>query len=187
MKIVRDLTKPKTEYKGHQCYALDADCPCRPCFICHDCTRTKAVQAGKPCSDVFHCATNWNKGCPEPRPEPQHDLNRLKRCKRCGQVINKNGKPKQTTVATPLSYSPIQLFENWRHYASPENKNCNGVSLTEDMILKWSEQKEPKLECVFCGRNGSSIEMSLDGYVCCPICREYKGIQPYIQEWSDWG
>lgn len=86
MQVVRDLTMPKSDYKGHPCYALDVFCPCRPCYSCHDC-KPPSTHNGKMYSDVFHCATNWNSGCPDPLPVPVHDLNRAKRCRRCGQYV----------------------------------------------------------------------------------------------------
>lgn len=85
--IVRDLTKPKSEYKGHHCYAVDAICPCRPCYNCHDFSPPNPAHSRKLYSDGFHCASNWYSGCPQPKPEPTHTLNRQKRCVRCGQVI----------------------------------------------------------------------------------------------------
>lgn len=61
------------------------------------------------------------------------------------------------------------------------NKNANGKSLTQEMLDKWKKDPERKVECVFCG------ETYPDGVTGCRRCREYKGIQPYIEEWSDWG
>lgn len=90
MKIVRDKTLKKSEYKGHPTYAVDDVCPCRPCFNAHDCTPPNPAHSRKVYSDVFHCATNWNSGCPQPKPEPEHILNRLNNCKRCGIHIYKS-------------------------------------------------------------------------------------------------
>jgi hypothetical protein len=84
MIIVRNETLKKTDYKGKPCYAIDMTCPCRHCYNCHDCTPPNPVHSRKFYSDIFHCATNWNGGCPQPLPEPIHDFNRQKRCKRCG-------------------------------------------------------------------------------------------------------
>ena len=81
---VRDHTKPVKEYKGgHWTFAVDAVCPCRPCYNAHDCTPPNPAYSKTAYSDVFHCASNWNSGCPQPKPEPQHILNRLNNCKRC--------------------------------------------------------------------------------------------------------
>jgi len=85
--IVRDLTLPKSEYKGHPTHAVSVECPCRPCFNAHDCTPPDRRYGKQIHSDVFHCATNWNKGCPEPKPEPEHLLNRQGHCKRCGAFV----------------------------------------------------------------------------------------------------
>lgn len=85
--IVRDLTLKKTEYKGHPCYASGAFCPCRPCYDAHDCNPPDPRYSKKVYSDTFSCAVNHNNGCPQPLPEPTHILNRLGRCKRCGQTV----------------------------------------------------------------------------------------------------
>jgi len=84
MIVVRDLTQKKTDYKGKPCYAVDKECPCRSCYNCHDCTPPNREHSKKIYSDVFYCATNWNNGCPSPKPEPVHDFNKQKRCRRCG-------------------------------------------------------------------------------------------------------
>lgn len=87
--IVRDLTLPKSDYKGHPCYAVEKACPCMPCYNCHDCTPPNPAYSKKVYSDTFHCAENWNNGCPQPHPEPNHILNRQGRCKRCGVIVKK--------------------------------------------------------------------------------------------------
>jgi hypothetical protein len=89
MIIARDKTLPKTEYKGHPCYAIDPTCPCKPCFNCHDCTPPNPAYSKKMYSDTFHCASNWNMGCPQPIPEPVHILNSKRNCKRCGTHVPK--------------------------------------------------------------------------------------------------
>ena len=86
------MTLKKTDYKGHPCYAVNKECPCRPCYNCHDCTPPDPVIARKVYSDTFHCATNWNGGCPQPIPEPVHILNRAGHCKRCGEYIKESSK-----------------------------------------------------------------------------------------------
>jgi len=86
MIIVRDKTLPKSDYKGHPCYAVGLDCPCRPCYNAHDCTPPNRVYSRKVYSDVFHCASNWNDGCPSPKPVAVHDFNRLGKCRRCGML-----------------------------------------------------------------------------------------------------
>lgn len=85
--IVRDLTLSKSDYKGHPCHVSEMNCPCRPCYNCHDCTPPDWSRSEKVYSDTFYCAVRWNKGCPDPKPEPVHTLNRLKRCIRCGVVV----------------------------------------------------------------------------------------------------
>lgn len=89
MMIVRNLTLKKTDYKGHPCYASGGFCPCRPCFNPHDCTPPNPVYSKKAYSDIFHCATNWSSGCPQPKPEPTHEFNRQGYCKKCGEYPNK--------------------------------------------------------------------------------------------------
>ena len=85
--IARDLTKLKSDYKGHPCFVIDSKCPCRPCYNCHDCTPPNPVHTKEIYSSIFHCATNWNKGCPDLIPEPNHILNTQKTCKRCKEKI----------------------------------------------------------------------------------------------------
>lgn len=82
---VRDLTLPKTDYKGHVFDASGSFCPCRPCLNAHDCG---SVYGGSYHED-FQCAYRYNNGCPFPKPEAVHILNRLGRCKRCGCFPNK--------------------------------------------------------------------------------------------------
>ena len=63
---------------------------CRPCYNCHDCKPPDPRHSKKVYSDVFSCAVNWNNGCPQPLPNPNHILNRQGRCKKCGQSPNKS-------------------------------------------------------------------------------------------------
>ena len=85
--IARDLTLPKADYKGHPCHVKEKDCPCKPCYNCHDCTPPNREHSDKVYSDTFRCAVNWNKGCPIPEPTANHILNRQNRCKRCGTKV----------------------------------------------------------------------------------------------------
>ena len=79
--LVRDKTKRKTEYKGRMTWAVDALCPCRPCFNAHDCGYNTFLGW----HIDMHCATNWNSGCPVPRPELEHVFTPHGRvCRRCG-------------------------------------------------------------------------------------------------------
>ena len=85
---VRDKSLPKTDYKGHEGWALDQFCPCRPCWNMHDCGHLNSQ--GK-WQSFWHCATNWNSGCPDDN-EPVHLFPEGKRkCVRCGAP-----KPKRT-------------------------------------------------------------------------------------------
>ena len=80
----------KKDYKGHPCYAVFRDCPCKPCYNCHDCNPPNPAHSKKVYSDIFHCATNWNKGCPQPIPESQHTLNRQHKCIHCGSYVDRS-------------------------------------------------------------------------------------------------
>ena len=80
---VRDLALPKTEYKGRLTVAVDALCPCRPCWHPHDCGRLNSQ--GKWVMNMY-CATNWNNGCPpKEKREAVHTIPEGKRkCSHCG-------------------------------------------------------------------------------------------------------
>ena len=77
---VRDHTKKLSEYKGRWTDASDAACPCRPCYNAHNCSSDPRTYWEKP---LMSCATRWNHGCPSSTPEPEHDLNRQRYCRRC--------------------------------------------------------------------------------------------------------
>jgi len=87
---VRDRTLRRSEYKGREFDAFDADCPCRPCANAHDCGYYGYDRAGKRAWITrMECATRWNGGCPpreDPRCQPQHVYSgpRAKVCARCG-------------------------------------------------------------------------------------------------------
>jgi hypothetical protein len=86
MTLVRDRTLKKTEYKGRETDACDSRCPCRECYNAHDCSYLNTV--GKQVVRM-ECATRWNNGCPNPKPEPQHIYSaRGKVCKRCGERMS---------------------------------------------------------------------------------------------------
>jgi hypothetical protein len=71
---------------------------------------------------------------------------------------------------------PSQVFKNWQHYIGI--KNLEGKQLTKGMLMKWAKTPNRQVECVFC----SSLYNY--GTFACMRCKEYKGIQPYIPEWS---
>ena len=93
---VRDLTKSKTEYKGHEIQAGSGsrNCPCLPCFVVHDCgwsTHNGWVKK-------WDCATRHNQGCPLKLKRVHHIFHVTKRwqkrrvgsifkCLRCGQSL----------------------------------------------------------------------------------------------------
>ena len=84
---VRD--KLQDGYKGRPTWAVDPACSCRPCYNPHDCGRR--ATDGEWLTDMY-CLTNYNNGCPDPRPDPIHILRRLpqrtkgqiRKCVRCG-------------------------------------------------------------------------------------------------------
>jgi len=82
---VRDRTEPRNSYKGQECFAVDAVCPCRMCYNCHD---TDNKYYGGKIHHSYSCATNYNSGCPQPKPEPEHIVGRGGFCKRCGVKLS---------------------------------------------------------------------------------------------------
>jgi recombinational DNA repair protein RecR len=69
------------------------------------------------------------------------------------------------------------LSEDWKHYIGMVNSK--GIVLTKEMLEKWEETDDGRLECVFC----CTVHDKDTAY--CRICHNYKGMQPYIAEWSD--
>ena len=82
---VRDMTMPKSEYKGRETQASNTLCPCRPCYNAHDCGRFNSYTGQHEVR--MECAFRYNNGCPRPMPEPVHVYTsaRGRVCKRCGQ------------------------------------------------------------------------------------------------------
>lgn len=80
---VRDYTKKLSEYKGRWTYALELDCPCRPCYNPHDC----GYRNHKQWIMEMRCLTNYKRGCPTNMPKPQHIVKtkRQRKCLRCKQ------------------------------------------------------------------------------------------------------
>jgi hypothetical protein len=73
---VRDYSKPAKEYKGRWTEARDALCPCRPCFIAHDCGWIRGD--GKRIVSM-ECAVRYNNGCPRKLRLPHHIFKATKR------------------------------------------------------------------------------------------------------------
>jgi len=71
---------------------------------------------------------------------------------------------------------------NWQFFEGI--KNCKGEVLTKSMVKTWCDSPDPRIECGFCG---TTEPYEGPDKLWCPRCREYKGIIPYIPEWSDWG
>jgi len=88
-------------------------------------------------------------------------------------------------------------FKFWEGYIGIENHR--GEKLTEEQLRKWVADPNRMLECVFCRIVGppSFFEIThvngldhkharlVTSIRACPRCREYKGIQPHIPDWSD--
>lgn len=74
-------------------------------------------------------------------------------------------------------------YQEWCGYIGLRNNK--GEPITEEMLRKWVNHISPPLECVFCGEQ-YSIDDIHKGKACKP-CKTYKGLVPYIEEWSDWG
>ncbi len=72
-----------------------------------------------------------------------------------------------------------QAFDKWKHFVGIENDR--GEKLTESMLRAWSNNSNRELECTFDGEHFPS------NYWYCTHCKEYKGLQPYIPSWSNWG
>jgi len=91
--MIQVKDKLKDDYKGRLTYAVDKMCPCRPCYNAHDCGYS-AGGTGKWVIRMY-CATNYNKGCPIPRPKPIHIVKSkaeikksdIRKCLRCGKKV----------------------------------------------------------------------------------------------------
>lgn len=83
MKVRNHLLSVK-DYKGRWTDASDKCCPCRSCYNAHDCGYSHSYYGWV---IRMECAFRHSKGCPDPIPEPVHELNRAKRCKKCNQYI----------------------------------------------------------------------------------------------------
>lgn len=58
---------------------------CMPCGRIHNYDYRSHVNG--PMIDDYRCSRNHRAGCPRPKPEPEHDLNRQRRCRRCGTYV----------------------------------------------------------------------------------------------------
>lgn len=65
----------------------------------------------------------------------------------------------------------------WSHLVGI--KNSKGVVLTEAMLQAYEATSMRNLECIFCGT------IYPEGTKYCSRCKEYKGLQPYIEGWSE--
>ena len=75
-------------------------------------------------------------------------------------------------------------FEHWKHYANCA-QNLKGETFSEEQLRKWVDDPDKMLECVFCQIVEPPNYFDIEGFTCCPRCKEYKGIQPHIPGWSD--
>lgn len=66
--------------------ALDADCPCRVCWVSGLYEHRGATLSGsRNTGSVTHeCLTRACRGCPAPLPAAAHDFGRRRACARCG-------------------------------------------------------------------------------------------------------
>ena len=71
-----------------------------------------------------------------------------------------------------------QVYEQWKHLIGI--KNYAGTKLTTTMLRTWSRDPHRLLECNYDG------ETCLPESKICHKCKEYKGLAPFIPEWSDW-
>ena len=70
----------------------------------------------------------------------------------------------------------LKELDYWLCYEGAEN--TDGVILTKEMIVRWFNKYDKELECIFCGNTLPFYQ------VYCNRCKEYKGIQPYVEGWS---
>lgn len=75
-----------------------------------------------------------------------------------------------------INQEPIFTSE-WSHLIGI--KNDKGVALTEAMLQAYEATSMRNLECIFCGT------IYPEGTKYCSRCKEYKGLQPYIEGWSE--
>lgn len=103
------------------------------------------------------------------------------------------------TTKTKKGYSTEEvkrIYDKWKAQEKKTNTpnlrdwffhvgipNCNHQIMTLEMLIKWTSNSEPLVQCSFCG----DIKPYRKNDLVCRGCREYKGILPYIPEWSDWG
>jgi len=79
---VRNKLIKKSDHNGRLCSAIDENCPCRKCYRPHDFRKSYDDPHD------MRCVNNYNHGCPDPVPQPDHIFSR-KKCKRCGEIENK--------------------------------------------------------------------------------------------------
>ena len=65
----------------------------------------------------------------------------------------------------------------WSHLLGIKNRK--GVVLTEAMLQSYETTSKRELECIFCGTNYPTDTKY------CSRCKEYKGLQPYIEGWNE--
>jgi hypothetical protein len=57
--------------------------------------------------------------------------------------------------------------------------NYSGIALTKEKYEEWDKNPDKELYCIFC-QNPYPM-----GTTVCHPCKEYKGIMPFIEGWSD--
>ena len=97
-------------------------------------------------------------------------------------TLKANGNQKVTTKAEKRQQNEyIILMEakmsDWEHLLGI--KNSKGVVLTEAMLQAYEATSMRNLECIFCGT------LYPEGTKYCSRCKDYKGMQPCIEGWSE--
>ena len=85
--------------------------------------------------------------------------------------------PTENVITVVAESSKPILSSDWVHLLGI--KNDKGVALTEDMLQAYETTSKRELECIFCST------IYLEGTKYCSRCKEYKGMQPYIEGWSE--
>lgn len=78
----------------------------------------------------------------------------------------------------------IYNAEDWSHLVGFRTEL--DVVLTEEDLKRWEASPEQQFKCVFCDTvgNGSYFTLPDTDFVRCPVCKEYKGLQPAVAGWN---
>lgn len=72
------------------------------------------------------------------------------------------------------------LTEQWKYWAE-------AAKVPPGALRRWAAQPNPQYHCVFCGRHGPIGAFQVNGITACPACHEYKGIEPCVSSYCEWG